>query len=125
VIIYLASGDDVKASRSEAILADGGVISVQVLNETANIARRKMGLSWPETHDLLATLRELVSVIPLSVSIHEAGLALATRHNFPIYDAMIVAAALEADCDMLFTEDMHAGMRIDDRLTIVNPFLGD
>ena len=40
VLVYLAPGDKVKADRAEALLSDGGVISVQVLNELANVARR-------------------------------------------------------------------------------------
>jgi predicted nucleic acid-binding protein len=50
VLVYLASGDVAKADRAEATLAKGGSISVQVLNELANVARRKMQMSWDETH---------------------------------------------------------------------------
>ena len=122
VLVYVASGDPVKADRVERIIADGGTISVQVLNELANVARRKMRLSWPETHALLSMIRALLPVQPITVEIHETGLELAERYGLSIYDAMIVASALHAECDTLWSEDMHDGVVIQDRLRIANPF---
>ena len=123
VVLYVASGDPVKADRAEAIIAEGGAISVQVLNEFANVARRKMRMSWSETHASLDLLRSLLAVHPVTVETHETGLALAERYNLSIYDAMIVASALHADCDTLWSEDMHPGLVIDGRLRIANPFV--
>ena len=122
VLAYLASGDSAKADRAEAVLRDGGAISVQVLNEIANVARRKMGMSWQETRGLLSSLRGLLPVHPLTIETHEVGLALAERHQLAIYDALIAASALLAGCDRLWSEDMQDGMAIDRRLRIVNPF---
>ncbi|MBX5454198.1 MAG: PIN domain-containing protein [Acidobacteriia bacterium] len=122
VLLYLAADDPLKAGKAEQIVAAGGTISVQVLNELANVARRKMGLSWPETRTFLATVRELLAVQPLSVKTHESGLALAEGYGLSIYDAMIVASALEADCDTLWSEDLHYGLVIAKRLRVVNPF---
>jgi predicted nucleic acid-binding protein len=122
VLAYLASGDTAKADRAEAALAAGGSISVQVLNELANVARRKMQMSWDETHALLDMLRGLLTVHPLTTEIHETGLRLAERYGFSIYDAMIAASALQAGCDTLWSEDMQHGMALDEGLRIVNPF---
>jgi predicted nucleic acid-binding protein len=122
VLAYLASSDTAKADRAEAVIAEGGSISVQVLNELANVARRKMQMSWAETHALLNTLRGLLTVHPLTVDIHETGLRLAERYGISIYDAMIAASALQAGCDTLWSEDMQHGMVLDDGLRIVNPF---
>src|SRR5205809_893968 len=102
--------------------APGGTISVQVLNELANVARRKMRFSWPETHAFLAPIRGLLVVRPLTVEIHETGLTLAQRYTLSTCDAMIVAAALEADCDVLWSEDMQDGLVIDGRLRVTDPF---
>ena len=82
VLVTLASGDADKADRAEALIAAGGAISVQVLNELANVARRKMQLSWAETHALLGTLRGLLTVHPLTLDTHETGLELAERYGF-------------------------------------------
>lgn len=122
VLLYLASGDDQKADRAEAVLGQGGTISVQVLNEIANVLRRKMQMSWQDTRLFLDTIRALLTVEPVTQATHETGLRLSERYGLSIYDAMIVAAALLAKCDTLISEDMQDGLVIDDRLRIVNPF---
>jgi predicted nucleic acid-binding protein len=123
VLVYLASGDPAKADQAEAAVATGGAISVQVLNEITNVARRKMQMSWDDTHTFLDMLRGLLTVHPLTVEIHETGLRLAERYGFSTYDAMIAASALHAGCDTLWSEDMQHGMALNEGLRIVNPFL--
>jgi predicted nucleic acid-binding protein len=122
VLVYIASGDTAKADRAEAAIAAGGAISVQVLNELANVARRKMRMSWADTRALLTMMRGLLTVHPLTIETHETGLRLAQRYGLPIYDAMIAAAAIHAGCDTLWSEDMQHGMALDEGLRIVNPF---
>lgn len=124
VLLYLASSDRMKADRAEALLGDGGAISVQVLNEVANVARRKMQMPWRDTHDFLSLLRGLLAVHPVTLETHEAGLALAERYGLSTYDAMIAAAALQAGCDTLWSEDMQHGMTLSVQLTIRDPFRG-
>jgi predicted nucleic acid-binding protein len=122
VLVYIASDDTAKADRAEAAIAAGGAISVQVLNELASVARRKMRMSWAETHAFLDTLHGLLAVHPLTLETHETGLRLAERYGFSIYDAMIAASALHAGCDTLLSEDMQHGMALEEGLRIVNPF---
>ena len=122
VLIYIASNDPMKADQAEAIVGSGGAISVQVLNELTNVARRKMQMSWQETHALLSLLRGLLTVHSNAIEAHETGLVLAERYNLSIYDAMIAASALHADCDTLWSEDMQHGLVLDGRLRILNPF---
>src|SRR5271169_5352655 len=122
VLVYVAAGSSAKAKRAERIIAAGGVISVQVLNEIANVARRKMQMSWAETHALLNMLRGLLTVHPLTLETHETGLSLAERYGLSTYDAMIAASALQAGCDTLWSEDMQHGMALDEGLRVVNPF---
>lgn len=122
VLLYIASADQAKADRAERLIAEGGTISVQVLNEIANVARRKMTLSWDETRAFLAMVRALLPVEPLTTALHDTGLAMAERYGFSIYDAMIVAAALHADCDTLWSEDMQHGLIVEGRLRIADPF---
>jgi predicted nucleic acid-binding protein len=122
ILIYLASGDAAKADRAEQLLRDGGTVSVQVLNEIANVAVRKMKLSWSDTRDFISRIRDLLTVIPLTEPIHESGLRLAERYQFGVYDGMIVAAALEAGCEEVLSEDLQHGLVVDGRLRIVNPF---
>ncbi|HEV8679278.1 MAG TPA: PIN domain-containing protein [Stellaceae bacterium] len=122
VLLYVVSGDAGKSDRAEQLIRDGGTISVQVLNEIANVSRRKLGLSWAETRALLSTVRGLLPVQPVTIDVHETGLDLAERYGLSTYDAMIAASALQADCDTLWSEDMQHGMVLNDRLRIVNPF---
>jgi len=122
VLLYLSSGDSTKAMRSREVLAGGPVISVQVLNELTNVLRRKVGLSWQEIDDFLCLVRGLCSVEALTPQCHDLGRYIAERYQLSVYDAMIVASALQAGCDTLFSEDMQAGLRIEQALTIVNPF---
>jgi predicted nucleic acid-binding protein len=122
ILIYLASGDASKADRAEATIAGGGSISVQVLNELANVARRKMQMSWDDAHTFLNMLRGVLTVHPITVETHEAGLRLAERYGLSIYDSTIVASALGAGCDTLWSEDMQHGMKLDEGLRIANPF---
>ena len=121
VLVYLASADSAKADQAEAVVARGGIISVQVLNELANVARRKMRMSWNETHALLSSLRGLLAVHPLTLETHEIGLELSERYGLSTFDAMIAASALQAGCDTLWSEDMQHGMKLEG-LLVVNPF---
>lgn len=123
VLLYLLADDDAKAGRAEALLAGRIVISVQVLNEFANVARRKLGLAWPEIVQALVDIRRFADVRPLTLDTHERGMALAKRYRLGVYDAMIAAAALEAGCTTLASEDFSAGQRFEGRLTIRNPFV--
>jgi predicted nucleic acid-binding protein len=122
VLLYLLSDDAAKAERAEALLSSRIVISVQVLNEFANVARRKLGLPWPEVEQALIDIRRFASVQPLMLDTHERGLALAKRYQLSVYDAMIAAAALEAGCTTLASEDFSNGQRFETRLTVRNPF---
>ena len=121
VVLYLLD-DGPKADRAEALLAQGPKISVQVLNEAMVNCRRKAGLSWEETGDFLSGIQALCPVVDLTLQTHEAGRALAERYGFSVYDAMIVAAALIANCTTLYTEDMHDGLLVQGQLRLVNPF---
>ncbi|MGE0665378.1 MAG: PIN domain-containing protein [Sphingomonadales bacterium] len=122
VLLYLASGDVGKAEQAEAAISGGGAISVQVLNEVTSVARRKMSMSWDEVRLFMGTLREILTVHPLTLDVHDTGFALAERYGFSVYDAMIAASALHAGCDTLWSEDMQAGMVLDEGLRIINPF---
>jgi predicted nucleic acid-binding protein len=124
VILYLASADSAKASRVEQLLVQRGSISVQVLNESANVLRRKHKMPWPALRAFLLELREGLDVLPVTVELHETGLRLAERYGFAVYDSLVVAAALAADCDTLWSEDMQDGLIVEKRLRIVNPFGG-
>jgi predicted nucleic acid-binding protein len=122
VLLYLLSGDTVKADRAEALLTQRIVISVQVLNEFAHVVRRKFKLEWIEIAQTLVDIRRFADVHPLTLDTHDRSLALAERYKIGLYDAMIAAAAIEAGCTTLMSEDFQTGQRLGGRLTIRNPF---
>ena len=121
VLLYLLSKDAAKADRAEALLASGGIVSVQVLNEFASVASRTLAMTISEIREILSTIRAICVVKPLDIETHELGLDIAERHKFSIYDGMIVAAAVRAGCIILYTEDLQQGQMIE-KLQIRNPF---
>jgi predicted nucleic acid-binding protein len=123
VLLYLLSGDPPKADRAEALLARRGIVSVQVLNELANVAIRKLGLTWRELGDLIAAVRASCEVQPLTEEVHDQARELAERYRLSFYDASIVSSALDAGCKVLYSEDLQHGFKVDRTLTIRNPFV--
>ncbi len=122
VLLYLLSADEPKADRAEALLAARGIVSVQVLNELASVATRKLGLTWRQLGDLIAAVRERCEVQSLTEEGHDQARELAERYRLSFYDAAIVSSALLAGCRVLYSEDMHHGLKVDRSLTIRNPF---
>ncbi|MBV8745850.1 MAG: PIN domain-containing protein [Xanthobacteraceae bacterium] len=123
IIVYAFSVNDPRSRKAEALVEVGGVISVQVLNEFVHVLRRKQKRDWPEIADALDVLRILVDTpAPITAELHEAAVKIARRQNFSIYDSLIVAAAQNTGCEVLYSEDFQHGQRVD-QLTIRNPFV--
>lgn len=123
VLIYAFSSGDRRSSTAESVLAEGGVIGVQVLNEFTSVVRRKLGWDWPRIQaalDVIATLAGRAR--PLTKAIHAAAVKLARQSGLSFYDALIVAAAADAGCHTLLTEDLQHGRKFAG-VTIRNPFL--
>jgi len=122
VVFYLLSEDAAKADRAEELLSAGGRVSVQVLNEFAAVASRKLRMGWTDIGEILTQVRAVCQVEPLSIETHERGLAIAARYGLSVYDAMIVASALLAGCKNLYSEDLQHGQIFEQQLTVRNPF---
>jgi predicted nucleic acid-binding protein len=123
ILLYAALQPDPRSETARALLARGGLISVQVLNEFTAVARRKLHRPWPEVAQALKAIRILCPAPrPLTLAVHEAALGLAAELGYTIYDALILASALEAGCDTLLSEDLQHGQVVEGRLTIRNPF---
>jgi predicted nucleic acid-binding protein len=123
VLFYLLSDDARKADRVEALLAERGVISVQVLNEFAAVARRKLRLPLADIREILGAVRAVCSVEPVTAATHDRGLDLCERYKFSLYDSMMVASALIAGAKVLYSEDLQHGQVLEQQLRVVNPFL--
>ena len=122
VLVYAFRTDDPRSRVSETLLAAGGSISVQVLNEFVAVARRKLHRSWEEIGQALRILRIFCpDPVPLTIDTHERALEIAVRYGHSIFDSLIVAAALQAGSRTLYSEDLQHGQEIEG-LSIQNPF---
>jgi len=122
VVLYLLSGDAAKADRTETLLKAGPVISVQVLNEVTHVCRRKLMMSWEEITQFLELVRFFCKVVPLTETIHDDAHSIAERCTLSFYDSCIVAAAVAAGCQTLYSEDMNHGQIPEGGLSLRNPF---
>ncbi len=123
VLIYAVAQDDPRGSQAEELLAAGGVLSVQVLNEFVSVARRKMQMSWPDVTEALGAILDLCpSPLPITMETHQEALRIAATYGYGIYDALVVSSALESECVVLYSEDFQDGQVMDGKLTIRNPF---
>src|SRR5918995_2374595 len=98
VVLYLLSEDAAKADRAEELLTRSGVISVQVLNEFAAVATRKLAMPFADVVEILGTVREVCRADPVTVECHDKGVEIAQRYGFSLYDSVIVASALLGAC---------------------------
>ncbi len=122
VLLYLLSGDTAKADRVETLLSGRGVVSVQVLNEFAVVALRKLKMPLNDIREILDTIRAVCAVEPITVETHDRGLAVFEHYRFSLYDSMLIAAALIAGAKIIYSEDLQHGQVIDSQLRITNPF---
>jgi len=122
VLVYAFAADDPRSAQAESLMVEGGVIGVQVLNEFTNVTRRKLRWEWDQIEASLAVVEELFGpVAPLTTAIHARAVSLARDHSLSVYDALIVAAAKDAGCQRLFSEDLQHGQKFG-TLTVENPF---
>jgi predicted nucleic acid-binding protein len=122
VLLYAVADDDPRAEIAEGLIAAGGVVSVQSLNEFVSVAVRKLRMPWDDVLEALAAFRVvLLPPAPITLETHDDALRIAARYGYHIYDSLIIAAALGANCRTLYSEDMRDGQVIEG-LTIRNPF---
>jgi predicted nucleic acid-binding protein len=129
VLIYATIQDDPRGDRARTLLVVEQltgvelIFSIQMLNEFVSVTRKKLRKEWSETFQALALLDRICpNPLPLTLSIHRRALDVAQRYGYSFYDSLGIAAALEASCSTLYSEDMHDGQQIDG-LTIRNPFV--
>lgn len=123
IFVYAIVQDNPRTQDAEELITEGGTVSVQVLNEFAAVARKKTNMSWTEVQLALESIKILCpEPLPITLDTHQAALAIAEKYGYRIYDALIVASALEAKCTILYSEDMKDGQVIERKLTIRNPF---
>jgi predicted nucleic acid-binding protein len=122
-ILVYAIQEDPRSETAEELVAAGGTVSLQVLNEFVAVVRRKISMPWDEIRLALEAIESRCpGPLPITRNTHKNALVIAEKYGFQIYDALIVASALEARCSLLYSEDLQAGQIIEKQLTIRNPF---
>lgn len=121
VLLYAVSDHPHAATAWRAVGA-GHAISVQVLNEFASVARRKLGRTPAEIRGVTQRLRSVLDIVPITLQMHDEAIDLHERYRYAFYDSLIIAAALQAGCTRLMSEDLQSGQLIEGRLRIENPF---
>jgi predicted nucleic acid-binding protein len=122
VLLYLALPHNPKSDRAREIVEEGGIISVQVLNEFIAVAVKKLKLELSSALMALDPIKDAFTVVPITVETHELAMDIAARTNFRVYDCNIIAAAELSGCDVLYTEDLNHGQKVG-RVEIRNPFI--
>ena len=122
ILIYAFSAGDGRQKTALDLLLAGGTVSVQTLNEFANVVRGKMMVPWREALVWLDTVGKLCDPpIPVTESVHRRGLQIAQITGYHIYDSLMLSAAMEAECRLFYSEDLQDG-QITESLTVRNPF---
>jgi len=121
ILVYALLDEGIKQQTALELLQSGCVISTQVLNEFAQVARKKAKLEWQEITELSSAIQSLTEIIPLDLAIHNRALTIAASYGYSFYDSLIIAAASETGCNVLVSEDMQSSQKISN-LTISNPF---
>ena len=124
LLVYAFLSTDPRHGTARTLAAGGGVFSVQVANEFVDVARRKMRWEWQDVVAMLAAFRAWFGTpVPLTHETHVLALEVARRRGLRIYDALVLSAAKQAGCRILYTEDLQDGQTIEGVL-VRNPFVG-
>jgi predicted nucleic acid-binding protein len=122
IAVYAQSDDGEKSKRARAIIESSPVISTQVVNEVIAVLTGKHAFSKPDAYEVASGLMDLCEVVPVDRRTVREAMRIALGYQLSHWDALIVAAALEADCRLLYSEDMQHEQVFDGRVTVKNPF---
>jgi predicted nucleic acid-binding protein len=124
VLIYNHGIDgDAKQLIADSLLDNVPVISTQVISEYLNIIKKISKMNKSDLLRMCAEWLEDCKIQPVSLSTIKLAYHLVQKYDFQLFDSIIVASALEAECDILYSEDMHHGLIVEDKLKILNPFV--
>ncbi len=121
IVLYSIGLDVKKATIARNILAAYPKVSTQVINESTNVCLRKLGFNREQAYAFAEEVMRRTEVLPVDEIVTRKSAELAMRYQLSIWDALIVAAAVLADCTTLYSEDMQHGQVIEG-LTVQNPF---
>ena len=123
IVVYAVGQDSDKRTKARQILTQGVIVSSQVINETVSVLTRKQGANLVAAHEVAESLLDLCEVAPVDASTIREAIRLVRRYKLSHWDSLIVAAALLAGCEKLYSQDMQHGQVFDEQLKVINPFL--
>lgn len=123
ILLYAIGNDKYKKSLSIELIKKTPVITVQVLNEISNIMIRKLKLSYQDIHRIIDFIIRKCIIKSIDIITIRKALNISEKYKYSYYDSLIISSALENNCNILYTEDMHHGQNIENILKIINPFL--
>ncbi len=121
-LLYLLEQDRERRDIAAGLLQEGHFISTQVVAENINICLKKLKMSKENAFRHGALLLEAFQVLQITEHTLRLAFEISSRYQLSFWDSLIVATALENNCNMLFSEDMQDGFIIENQLKIVNPF---
>lgn len=124
VLIYLYDGSDERKRKiSESLFDEIPLIPSQVVSEFLNVTKRLLKLPKIELLTKANILFSKTEIASLNQEVLEKAKDLIIKYDFQLYDSLVVAGALLADCSILYSEDLHHNLLVEKRLRIINPFL--
>jgi len=125
VLIYAVDNDSPKKQIAIKLLLNGPIISIQVVNECTNVLRRKFQLDYTRIAEIINNYLKKVTLVPITMQTIKQAWKIGDKYGYAYYDSLIIASALENDCTILYSEDLHHGQIIEERLSIMNPFYSE
>ena len=97
-------------------------VSTQVINETRSVLKRKVNFSETQINQLIEEFEQQCQVIDVTNFVLKRASQLRMNYHLSFWDGLIMASALSANANILYSEDMQDGLIVEERLTIINPF---
>jgi predicted nucleic acid-binding protein len=123
-LIYLYdSTNEHKRDISDSLIQLQPYIPAQVVSEFLNVSKRLLKIPKLEVLKKCNSVFSRCNLLPTTFTVLQKSETLISKYDVQLFDAIIIATALEGGCNVLYTEDMHHGMIIEESLTLINPFI--
>ena len=124
ILIYLYDDlDERKRNISESLILDRPIIGSQVISEFLNVTKRLLKLPKNELMDKANKLFRVCEIVSMNQMTITKAKDLIIKYDFQLFDSLIVASALQSNCTILYSEDLHHNLLVENQLRIINPFI--
>ncbi|OFX28304.1 MAG: hypothetical protein A2033_18855 [Bacteroidetes bacterium GWA2_31_9] len=123
ICIYLFDSDKKKSDIAYSLFKNNPIISTQVIAESINVLIKKLKFTKQTAFDSANFIMNNTDIKLINTTTLKKAFEISLKYNFSFFDSMIIASALENNCTILYSEDMHHNQLIENKLTIINPFL--